>query len=100
MKIFRSFRVNFKYLKYKIFLKYSVTREYTFYVEFILCHSHTALLSTVRFILSRYQFRLKSPSKMLQNDAVRTLQYDSEIRVAQQPNPSEPRGKPMLFNFE
>ncbi|KAH8348051.1 hypothetical protein KR084_003453, partial [Drosophila pseudotakahashii] len=28
---------------------------------------------------------------MLQNDAVRTLQYDSEIRVAQQPSPSEPR---------
>jgi len=30
---------------------------------------------------------------MLQNDAVRTLQYDSEIRVAQQPSSSEPRGK-------
>ncbi|KAH8237187.1 hypothetical protein KR038_006212 [Drosophila bunnanda] len=28
---------------------------------------------------------------MLQNDAVRTLQYDSEIRVAQQPSPTEPR---------
>ncbi|EDW47344.1 phospholipid scramblase 1 isoform X2 [Drosophila sechellia] len=28
---------------------------------------------------------------MLQNNAVRTLQYDSEIRVAQQPSPSEPR---------
>ncbi|SPP73976.1 phospholipid scramblase 3 [Drosophila guanche] len=28
---------------------------------------------------------------MLQNDAVRTLQYDSEIRVAQQQSPTEPR---------
>lgn len=30
---------------------------------------------------------------MLQNDAVRTLQYDSEIRVAQTTNEAEPRGK-------
>lgn len=29
---------------------------------------------------------------MLQNDAVRNLHYDSEIRVAQQPERSQPRG--------
>lgn len=34
----------------------------------------------------------KENIKMLQNDAVRTLQYDSEIRVAQTSSANEPRG--------
>lgn len=40
---------------------------------------------------------------MLQNDAVRTLQYDSEIRVAQTGSPTEPRGTtngPNIMKFE
>lgn len=35
---------------------------------------------------------------MLQNDAVRNLKYDSEIRVAQQNN-TEPRGIKNFQNF-